>query len=169
MKIEFKAFTFASWGTSPANVMQAILGKRYKIWLWFYRAHSLSAYFQPQNADTLNIICKMQPAKQRFSLKQSLRLTNSMYLCHLQLPSFYKQTNIVWVDFFSSKNKSSWVFAPKKKTKCITAEKLFFYLGQYKFEAYSVFKYKHVCYLFSLRKQYKTCKISVGKNWHTKL
>lgn len=111
----------------------------------------------------------MQPAKQRFSLKQSLRLTNSMYLCHLQLPSFQKQTNIVWVDFFSSKNKSSWVFAPKKKTKCITAEKLFFYLGQYKFEAYSVFKYKHVCYLFSLRKQYKTCKISVGKNWHTKL
>lgn len=113
MKIELKVFTFASWGNSPARVMQVVPGKRREIWLQFYRAHSLSAYSQPQNADTLNNICEIQPAKLRFALKQSLRLTNSMYLCHLQLPSLHKQTNIVWVELFSSKNKSWWVFAPK--------------------------------------------------------
>lgn len=47
MKMEFKEFSFASWGTSPASVMQAVPGKRHKIWPQFYRAYNLSAYFQP--------------------------------------------------------------------------------------------------------------------------
>lgn len=59
--------------------------------------------------------------------------------------------------FFSPLKIRAHGFLPLKKTKCITAEKLNFYLGQYKFEAYSVFKYKHICHLFSLRKQYKAC------------
>jgi len=95
-------------------------------------------------------------------VKQSLRLTSGTYLCNLQLPSFYKQANVVWVEFFPLKIPAHDFFPQKKKkkkmTKYIFAEKLNDYLGQYKFEAYSIFKDQlkcyacHLCHLFSPQK-----------------